>query len=316
MPVFDPKSPQALSISTLFVVVLAIGLAIIALVAVLVIYCIIKFRHRPGDDTEPQQVKGNRKWEIGWIATPAVLLAGLFVPTLIVMINADPSVARGSQPPQIKPDVTVIGHQFWWEYRYPKYGVVSANELHIPVGKQLLFQIESADVIHDFWVPQLGRKMDAIPGKPNQLYLQSDVTGLFMGACSEYCGAEHAWMLIRVYVQSQADFDKWISQQQQAKAAPTAPSALRGAQLFQQLPCSTCHAIAGTAANGQVGPNLTHLNTRDTLGTGILENNPANLARWILDAPSIKPGVKMPNYQQLSAQQIKDLVAYLEEMNQ
>lgn len=311
IPVFDPKSDQAKGISDLFVLVLAIGFAIILLVMVLVIFAIVKFHQRDNDKSEPQQIHGNRKWEIGWTAAPAVLLAVLFIPTFIVMNTSDPGVP--SDQAQGQPELEIIGHQFWWEYRFPKSGVVTANDLHLPVGQKILTRVDSADVIHDFWVPELGRKMDAIPGKPNYMWLVSDQTGLFNGACAEYCGASHAWMLIRVQVQPAADFEAWLQAQKQVPAPPPAGSqAEKGKQLFDQYSCSTCHSIAGTNANGQVGPNLTHVASRPILGSGILQNSPENLSRWVKDAPSVKPGAKMPSYQQLRDDELQALVAYLE----
>lgn len=308
IPVFNPKSDQARGISDLFVVTLAIGGGIILLVIVLVIFAMVKFRHQkePDGKAEPKQIHGNRKWEIGWTVAPAVLLAVLFVPTLIVMGASDPS------KPGV-PDLEIIGHQFWWEYRFPKEGVVTANDLHLPVGQQVLARLESTDVIHDFWVPQLGRKMDLVPGKPNYLALQSDTTGIFNGACSEYCGAAHAWMLIRVQVEPADQFEAWLQAQKVIPPAPAAGSqAAQGQQLFDHYSCATCHSIAGTDAKGQVGPNLTHVAGRPTLGSGVLDNTPANLLNWIKDAPAIKPGVKMPSYTQLRNDELQALVAYLE----
>lgn len=313
IPVFDPKSDQAKSISDLFIVTLGIGFLIILLVVVLVTVAIIKFRPSKSEDgnkSEPKQVHGNRKWEIGWTLAPAALLAVLFVPTFIVMGASDPGVneAQGQQP-----DIEIIGHQFWWEYRYPKDGLVTADELHLPVGQKVLARLQSADVIHDFWVPELGRKMDAIPGKPNQLWLEADQMGLYNGACSEYCGASHAWMLIKVVVQSQADFDAWkASQKVIPSTPPTGSQAAQGQALFDKYSCSSCHSIAGTNAKGQVGPNLTHVAERSILGSGAIKNSPENLYKWIQDAPAIKPGAKMPDYQQLRDDELQALVAYLE----
>jgi cytochrome c oxidase subunit 2 len=315
IPVFDPKSEQAKGISDLFIITLLIGAGIILLVSVLVVVAMWKFHqknqdHGPGQErAEPEQIQGNRKWEIAWTIAPAVLLAALFIPTLIVMGASDPGVGGALG----QPDVEITGHQFWWEYRYPKEGITSAGELHLPVGQKMLAKVESADVIHDFWVPQLGRKMDAIPGKPNMLWFEADQTGLLKGACSEYCGAEHAWMLIKVIVQPENEFQAWEQAQKQVPAAPPAASpAAQGKELFNQFSCASCHAIAGTGATAQVGPDLTHVSGRSVLGSGILENTPENLARWIKDAPSIKPGVRMPGYQQLREDQLQDLVAYLE----
>ncbi|MEZ4616530.1 MAG: c-type cytochrome [Caldilineaceae bacterium] len=190
---------------------------------------------------------------------------------------------------------------------------MTANEIHIPTGQPLLVQLASADVIHDFWVPKLGRKMDAIPGHPNQLWLQADQPGTYLGACAEFCGAQHAWMRLRVIAQSPTDFAAWQQAQRQSPPPPPATDTLasQGAKRFQALTCSNCHAIGGTPAQANAGPNLTHVASRQTLGAGVLENNPANLAQWLTNPQSVKPGNQMPHFQ-LSAADLQALVAYLE----
>ena len=313
IPVFDPKSDQARGITDLFLVTLGIGGGVILLVIVLVTVAMLKFHQRGQDKTEPKQIHKDHRWEFGWTIAPAVLLAVLFIPTFIVMGSSDPAVSKDPGPNQPQPDLIITGHQFWWEYRYPKDGIVTANELHLPLGQKVLAQVDSVDVIHDFWVPQLGRKIDAIPGKPNLIWYQAGQPGLLNGACSEYCGAEHAWMLIKVRVEPASDFEAWKQAQKQIPAAPPAGSqAERGKQLFDQYSCSTCHSVAGTNATAQVGPNLTHLASRSILGSGILNNTPENLYKWVEDAPAIKPGVRMPSYQQLREDELQALVAYLE----
>ena len=303
---FNPASPQAASINNLFVLSLIISAVIFVLVAGLVLYIAFRYRQRAGA-SEPRQVAGHTRLEIAWTIAPAVLLVAVFIPALTTMFAIDPPV--GDQ----QPDLIVTGYQWWWEVRYPNSGVVTANEIHIPVGQRLLFRLEATDVIHSFWVPRLGPKRDMTPGHPTYLWLQADAPGTYQGACSEYCGDQHAWMRIRVIAQPQAEFDSWQRQQQQATTAPTGEPALRGAQLFQQLTCVNCHAIAGTAADARAGPNLTHLAGRQTLAAGRLENTPENLAAWIADPHSFKPGVLMPGYQ-LSESDLRALVAYLESL--
>ena len=246
--------------------------------------------------------------EIGWTVAPAVLLIVLAVLTLYTMRISDPSVQSQEQP-----DLVIVGHQWWWEVRYPKAGVVTANEIHLPAGQRLLTRIESADVIHSFWVPALGRKMDAIPGHPNHLYIQADTPGTYLGTCAEYCGAQHAWMRIRVIVQTPKDFQAWLQQQAAVPATPTSGQAAQGAQLFQDLTCRNCHSIAGTSAHGTFAPDLTHLTDRQTIGAGVLDNTPANLALWLTNPQAIKPGSYMPNLN-LSSDQVMSLVAYLESL--
>jgi cytochrome c oxidase subunit 2 len=303
---FNAVSAQAQAIADLFGVALIAAAAILALVTGLVLYASFRFRSRPGTN-EPRQTLGNRKLEIGWTVAPALLLAALFVLTLNTMQFSDPP----STTAQGQPDLVIIGHQWWWEVRYPGASVVTANEIHIPSGRKLLAQIESADVIHDFWVPQLGRKMDATPGYPTQMWIEADVPGTYLGTCAEYCGAQHAWMRIRVIAQTPAEFDAWVRQQAQVPETPATGDAAQGAQLFQDLTCRTCHTIAGTEAKGRIGPDLTHLSGRETLGAGVLDNTPDNLARWLTNPQAIKPGSYMPNLN-LTYAQARALAAYLE----
>lgn len=301
---FDPVSPFAASIAWLTYLLLGIAAVIFVLVTGFVFYNSWRFRARPGDG-EPKQIYGNPRLETGWTVAVAVLIVVIFFFTL--------SAARAANPPtqNREPDLTVIGHQWWWEIHYPQGGVVAANEIHIPTGTPLLIELQSVDVIHDFWVPQLGRKMDVIPGHSNRTWIQANQAGIYLGACSEFCGAEHAWMRIRVIAQPQAEFDAWLQQQAAVAPQPAGGDAAQGALIFQQQTCANCHAIRGTAAAANVGPDLTHIASRATLGTGILDNTPDNLARWLHDTQDVKPGIRMPNMK-LSDEHIQQLVAYLE----
>ena len=307
MPVgtpFNPISPQERDIANLFIAILIIGGLVFLLVTVLVLSIAVRYRHR-GQEGEPFQEFGRRPLEIAWTVVPVVLLIVILGFTVSTMVAVSPSA--GGQTP----DVIITGYQWWWGVQYPAAGVVTANEVHLPAGKRTLLQLEAGDVIHDFWVPQLGRKMDMIPGKTNWLWVEPTQPGTYLGACAEYCGAEHAWMRIRVIVQSQADFDAWQRQQAQSPPPPTAGDAGQGARLFQQLTCASCHAIGGTPASAAVAPNLTHYGSRQTLGAGVLDNTPENLAAWLRDPQAVKPQAHMPNLQ-LTDAQIRDLVAYLE----
>jgi cytochrome c oxidase subunit 2 len=178
--------------------------------------------------------------------------------------------------PDQPPDLTIIGHQWWWEVRYPD-GAVAANEIHIPTQSNLLVRLESADVIHDLWVPQLGRKMDMIPGHPNLMWIRADTPGEYLGACAEYCGAEHAWMRIQVEAQTTADFEKWLEQQRLPAPAPGSDLERRGLQIFTQKTCVNCHTIKGLNPDTSVAPDLTHVAGRATIGTGVLKNTPQSL---------------------------------------
>jgi cytochrome c oxidase subunit II len=302
---FLPQSPQAQSIANLFGIITIIALLILILVTGLVIFAMIRFRSR--GSLEPQsETHDQAKLEVTWTALPILLLAVVFGLTLSTMQKSDPSAAAGQTP-----DVIVIAHQWWWEVHYPKANVTTANEIHMTAGQRYLFQFESADVIHDFWVPQLGRKIDMIPGHPNQMFLQADQVGTYSGTCAEYCGAEHAWMRILVLVQSTDDFNTWLQTQAQLPALPTSGEVAQGAQLFQQLTCASCHAIAGTPAQAIIGPDLTHIASRQTIGAGVRDNNVQNLTAWIDNPQAIKPGVQMPDLG-LTSQQVQELVAYME----
>lgn len=300
---FNPHSPLASATSELFIFILIIAGIILALVAFLLIYSIIRYRSR-GETQEPVQILGNTKLEIVWTVIPLITLGIVFVYMLQVI-----GITLPNNPSN--PDMIVIGHQWWWEIRYPASGVVTANEIHLPPGKKLLVQLESADVIHDLWLPELGVKMDLVPGKSNYMYLQADKPGVYLGTCAEFCGADHAWMRVRAIVQSPDDFAAWIKTQGQPASAPTGNLPNQGAQLFQTLACKSCHTINGTQAQGNVGPNLTHLASRQTIAAGVLENTPENLSLWLQDPQAVKPGNHMPNLG-LADPQITQLVAYLE----
>jgi cytochrome c oxidase subunit II len=302
---FLPQSPQAQSIANLFGIITIIALLILILVTGLVIFAMIRFRSR--GSLEPQgETHDQARLEVTWTALPILLLVVVFGLTVSTIQSSDPPAAAGQSP-----DVIVIAHQWWWEVHYPKAGVVTANEIHMAAGQRYLFQFESADVIHDFWVPQLGRKIDMIPGHPNQMFLQADQSGTYSGACAEYCGAEHAWMRILVLVQSTNDFNTWLQAQAQVPGLPASGDAAQGAQLFQQLTCASCHAIAGTTAQANIGPDLTHIASRQTIGAGVLDNNAQNLTAWIDDPQTFKPGVLMPDLR-LTSQQVQELAAYME----
>lgn len=301
---FSPNSPQAQAIADLFIWSLIISGIILAIVAGLVLYIIFRFRGRP-EATVPQQVAGHTRLEVAWTVAPALLLVIMFSYTVHTMRVADPPVDRPA-------DIVIIGRQWWWEARYPHTGVVTANEIHIPTGQRILLQLDSADVIHSFWLPELGPKRDTIPGQTNFLWISADQPGVYQGACAEYCGTQHAWMRIRVIAQPPAEFDAWQHQQRQPPAPPANGDAARGAQIYQQLTCVNCHSLGATPGNPNAGPNLTHLASRQTLGAGVIENTPENLARWIARPGDFKPGVFMPGYEQtLTDDDLRALVAYL-----
>jgi cytochrome c oxidase subunit II len=288
---------------------LAICVIIAFVVTGLLVAVIAKFRTPADDDgSEPRQVHGNVRLEIIWTAIPLLIVTVLGVLTAIVMLLVNPPVGNK------KPDVIVVGHQWWWEYQYPKYGVTTANEFYLPVGKDTLFEIRSADVVHSFWVVAFGQKMDAIPGHPTNMWVHPIKTGKFLGTCSEYCGAQHSLMRIIANVVPQKDFDTWIAAQKVVPEQPTEPTAVRGKKLFNDATCVECHRIAGNEeAQALIGPDLTHIAQRETLGSGVIKNDTENLTKWMQNPQTFKPGVNMPNMR-LTDEDAHDIAVYLESL--
>ena len=307
--IFAPASTPAKSIFGLSLFVLAVTGAIFLVVFTLLLYSAVKFRKRRDDDgREPTQVYGSNQVELAWTIIPILIVVALFMATARVI-----AIVQKTTPPSNAIAVTAIGHQFWWEYRYPALGVVTANELHMPVSDPLhptstFIQLLSADTDHSFWVPRLAGKTDLIPNHPNSMWIDPQETGLYLGQCAQYCGTQHAKMLLRVYVQSRDDFDRWIQEQRQTASGDATAS--QGQRIFETTACINCHTVAGTAANGRFGPDLTHLMSRDTIAAGAAKNTPENLRQWISNPDGIKPGSLMPAMQ-LSDQDMDALTAYL-----
>jgi cytochrome c oxidase subunit 2 len=300
---FAPSSPFAAAIAHLFGITLGVCAVIGVGVGAAIAYSLVAFRARPGGD-EPPQVTGNRKLEVLWTVVPTGIVALLLVMTVDTMARSDPPADRA-------PALTIVGHQWWWEVRYPS-GVVTANEIHVPVGQPLLVRLEAADVIHDFWVPELARKMDAVPGHPNFFWMSADRPGEYRGTCSEYCGAQHAWMRLLVVAEPAAAFDAWQRQQLAPARPPETTASAIGERIFRDQACGNCHAVAGRGFDGRVAPDLTHVATRSTLGAGVTGATADDLRAWLHDPQSIKPGSKMPDFK-LSDAEVNDLVAFLEE---
>ena len=300
---FAPRSIYAHAISSLSDGVLLVCLAILLIVAGLTTYAGWKFRARAGEP-DPKPIYGSPKLEIGYLSAFVVILAVISVFSVRAMWRVDPPTKQAD-------NLVVVGHQWWWEIRYPKTGIVTANEIHIMAGQPQRVGLKSADVIHDFWVPQLGRKMDMFPGTDNHTWFAADRPGTYYGRCAEYCGPEHAWMRIRVIAQSPEDYHRWEQAQLAVPAAPTSGPAAAGAYYFEQMSCPSCHTIRGTSAHARIGPDLTHLASRETIAAGRLNNTPAELEHWLLEPNIVKPRCKMPNLH-LTTQQRTDLVAYLE----
>jgi cytochrome c oxidase subunit 2 len=302
--VFAANSPQAQAIAQLFYFDLIIAAVIFATVAGLVITAVARFRHRDGAP-EPVQDEGNPKLEMVWTIIPALILLALFIGTARTMSIVNPPMGGRT------PNVVVTAHQWWWEYRYPGSGVLTANELHMSTDETWLLEVRSADVIHDFWVPDLGAKVDAIPGHPNYLWLTPRRSGTFLGTCAEFCGNQHALMGILVVVQPPAEYSAWEKSQLRVPGIPAAGPAAEGAHLFQERTCRNCHAVAGTTARGRVGPDLTHVADRETLGAGVLSNTTENLTRWIRNPQIYKEGCHMPDLH-LNESEAHEIAVYLE----
>jgi cytochrome c oxidase subunit 2 len=301
--------------------------AVFVLVEGALLYAIFRFRERPGG-APPEQTHGNTKLEVVWTIIPAMILAVIAVPTVrTIFKTSEPAVN-----PEV--DVEVIGHQWWWEFRYPKLGVVTANELHVPTGKTIGLRMWTADVLHSFWSPQLASKRDVFPfpapsrKKINPLWFKTDTTGVFSGQCAEFCGIQHGRMALRVIVQTQEDFDGWVARQRSGsplvnagKLEPAVDSAAKadtiitkGQTAFVAGGCISCHAMAGTPLAGALtlrGPNLSHVGSRLTIGAGMYENTPTNLANWLRDPQKMKQGSHMILPRPLTEQEVTTLVAYL-----
>ncbi|HTO13029.1 MAG TPA: cytochrome c oxidase subunit II [Candidatus Binatia bacterium] len=307
--IFSPVSTPAYEIRELSFLVLGLSALIFVVVAGMAAWIIVRFRSRGDDRREPPQIYGSDRIEIAWTVVPFLIVVVLFLVTARYIYG----IEGRAQPPEAL-EVTVIGNQWWWEIRYPKLGIVTANELHVPSGDDTraapaFITLQSADVVHSFWVPQLAGKMDVIPNKINRVWIDPRKSGTFVGQCAEFCGIQHAWMLLRVIVQPRPEFDRWVAAQQ--AAAHDDPGARAGARLFASLSCINCHTVRGTAANGLFGPDLTHLMSRETLGAGAARNDPESLRAWVEDPATFKPGALMPAMR-LSGEELGQLTAYLQ----
>ncbi|MGA7523320.1 MAG: cytochrome c oxidase subunit II [Acidobacteriaceae bacterium] len=311
--IFAPASTPANTIFHLSLFVLGITGGIFVVVGGLLTFALIRFRARKDDDgSEPPQIYGSTQVELAWTVIPILIVVVLFLTTARIIF-----AIQDAPIPKAALEVTVVGHQFWWEYRYPKLGIVTANELHVPLStpdhpEPTYLHLLSADVDHSFWVPQLAGKTDVIPNHPNETWIEPLHPGLYVGQCAQFCGIEHAKMLLRVYVDTPAQFAAWVKDQQQPGVQD--PRVAAGRQVFETHACTNCHAIAGTAATGRFGPDLTHLASRATIASGAVVNTPENLREWIKDPDHFKEGVLMPAMQ-LSDGEIDELVAYLDSLH-
>src|SRR5580692_1951102 len=311
--IFAPASTPAKSIFGLSIFVLAVTASIFAVVFTLLAYCVVKFRKRINDDVrDPPQVYGSNQVELAWTVIPVLIVVALFMATVRVIAD----VQKASRPDGAI-EVIAIGHQFWWEYRYPGLKVITANELHVPVSDPThptptFIRLLSADTDHSFWVPRLAGKTDLIPNHPNNMWMDPQRTGIFLGQCAQYCGTQHAKMLLRVSVDGPDDFASWVSVQK--KAAVEDAGAIAGRRVVEQNACMNCHRVDGTSGDGRFGPDLTHLMSRPTIAAGAAENTHDNLRLWVQDPSAIKPGSLMPAMK-LSDADLDAVVSYMETLH-
>ncbi len=309
MSPLDPHSPAAHHIATLWWWMLVVaGIVFLGAVAMLALGWLR--RDTPGLPLLGESERANTALVVAFgIAIPIVVLAALFVVSDLVLMQ-ETDAPKASETAMT---VTVTGHQWWWQVEYGGSKAVTANEIHIPDRTRIDLVARSADVIHSFWVPELNRKIDMIPGLANSIELYAEEAGVYRGQCAEFCGLQHAHMGFRVYAEPPARFREWLAHAERPAREPARPPARRGRRLFMEDACASCHTIAGTEARGTVGPNLTHVASRQTLAADTIANTPRNLFRWVRNPQSIKPGDKMPGLG-LGAARFHAIVAYLSEL--
>jgi cytochrome c oxidase subunit 2 len=301
--ILDPAGPEADAVAVLWWWMLGAGLFVLVLVLVLLGLALLRgsTRKRAASPTWTRKAV-----VVLGIGLPAVILIPLSVATILVGRELD-----AVEPPEPLV-VEVVGHQFWWEVRYPGLDVVTANEVHIPVGVPVEFRLRSEDVVHAFWVPQLAGKLDMIPGRETSYQFSAGKPGVYEGECAEFCGIQHAKMRFVLVAEPAQEFQEWVVEQRRPPLGDLPPLAEKGREVFRTSSCAACHTVEGVS-DGDVGPDLTHLATRRTLAAGILENNRGNLGGWILDPQSLKQGVRMPGTS-LSGPELQALLAFLEEL--
>ena len=317
MSMLDPGGRQAATIASLWDVFLWVSIAVFVLVVgfytVAAVRAVRRRRHLGDGNPLAEDPASERRMIRGVVAAGAVTVVALLA--LLVA-----SIRSGSALAALEDDadalhIRITGRQWWWHIEYehddPRKTATTANELHIPVGRTVHLELTSSDVIHSFWVPSLHGKKDLIPGRLNRTWIRIDEPGEYRGQCAEFCGLEHAKMAITVVAERPEDFAAWLAHQREPATPPASPAALRGQQVFNGSPCVLCHAIAGTSAGGRLGPDLTHAASRTTLAAGALPNTIGNLAGWLLDPQSVKPGAHMPATS-LASEDLHALLAYLE----
>jgi cytochrome c oxidase subunit 2 len=315
--VFQVSGRNARKADELWNLVFPIAVAVFFIVEGLLVFAVIRYRHRPG--REAAQFHGNTKLEVVLTAVPALILAFISIPTVRTIFDL-------AEEPTGALTVKVIGHQFWWEYQYPELGIFTANELRIPTGQPVLLDLEGAptdrvdateEVIHSFWIPRLAGSQDIIPGRNASLVIEADEPDTYFGQCKEYCGLSHANMRLRVIAETPEDFQAWVTAQQQPADEGVDAEVAEGARLFQEgaenisQPCASCHSVDSTQQSPDIGPNLGGFATRQSFAGAMFENNEENLVQWLEDPEAAKDGAKMPDVG-LTQDQIDSIIAYLQ----
>jgi cytochrome c oxidase subunit II len=309
-----PTSDLTRSFTSLFIEVTALDILVLIVVVGALFLGMLVFSTRTGARKAPSVKHSDIYLEFAWTVIPALILLAITVPTVRTIVQTQPY-----SWPKNALQVEVIAHQWWWEFHYPTLGVETADEVHIPTGQMIHFELFSKDVIHSFFMPQVGGKRDVIPGQENQITLTADVPGEYYGQCTEFCGDSHANMRFRVFVQTPADFEQWVKHQLAPPVKPSGGAAGAGAKVFANAPCAICHTVRGVSGfstqytYGFRGPDLTHFGSRTTMAGSILDNTPQNVALWIRNPDAVKPGANMPTLG-LSGQDLNNLVAYLESL--
>lgn len=301
-----PQSDYARGIQHLLETLVFWVVVIFVLVEAALIVTVVRFRSRPGAP-DPKPVHGNTMLEVAWTIAPALILAFVAVPTVLTIFKTQ------AKPPAGALEVKVVGHQWWWEFQYPEYGITTASEMHVPVGRAVAVSLETADVIHSFWFPAVGGKRDLVPTRVNHMWFTPDSVGEFPGQCAELCGVSHANMRMKLLVQTPEDFQAWAAAQQAPPVEPDSGSlAGRGKQVYLEVGCVACHTIRGVSP-GILGPDLTHIGTRSTIAGSIYPNDAENMAKWLANPQQRKPGTTMLNLG-LNPDQIAAVVAYLQSL--
>jgi cytochrome c oxidase subunit 2 len=300
----DPQGPGAERIARLWWLMLAISAVVFAVVVGFLVVALARRRGDP-DRSAEQPRWGDRLVILGGVVIPSVILISVFAVSL-----RDLGALAGARDPEAL-RVEVEGNLWWWEVRYPDTGAITANEIHIPSGEPVILELTTRDVIHSVWAPELQAKLDMIPGRTNTLTIEADEPGVYRGQCAEYCGLQHARMAFYVVAHESTEFDAWLRSETDDRAEPATAAAREGERIFLTSSCAGCHAVRGTAADGDLGPDLTHVAARDRLAAGTIPNDRPSLERWISDPQSVKPGAEMPE-SELTPSELEAVLAYLE----